>query len=72
MHNAQNSAPFELRRVATCAALATLASLGTFSLIANVMPPLVADTLVLAHNAEPVCVPATQVLHAEDGWRSAI
>ncbi|MBK7471281.1 MAG: hypothetical protein IPI73_12285 [Betaproteobacteria bacterium] len=72
MKHAPKSAPFELRRVATCAALATLATLGTFSLIANVMPPLMADTAVLAHNAEPVCVPAAQVLHAEDGRRSAI
>ena len=72
MNPALKSTPFELRRVATCAALATLASLGTFSLIANVMPPLVADTLVLARNAEPVCVPAAQALHAEAGRRSAI
>ena len=72
MNHALKSAPFELRRVATCAALATLASLGTFSLIANVMPPLVADTLVLARNAEPVCVPAAQALHAEAGPHSAI
>ena len=72
MKHAMQTAPIELRRVATCAALATLATLGTFSLIANVMPPLVADTLVLARNAEPVCVPAAQALHAEAGRRSAI
>jgi hypothetical protein len=64
MNNALKTATFDLRRVATCAALATFTTLGMFSLIANVMPPLVADGLVLASRHETLCVPTAQVLEA--------
>ena len=64
MNNALQATTFDLRRAATCAALATLTTLGMFSLIANVMPPLMAEGLVLASSQQKLCVPAARVLHA--------
>jgi hypothetical protein len=64
MNTAMKTTTFDLRRAATCAALATLTTLGMFSLIANVMPPLVADGLVLASSHETACAPTAQVREA--------
>ena len=64
MNSAMGITTFDLRRAVTCAALATLTTLGMFSLIANVMPPLVAGGLVLASSHETVCVPTPQVMEA--------
>jgi hypothetical protein len=61
MNTAMKTTAFDLHRAVTCAALATLTTLGMFSLIANVMPPLVADTLVLASGHETGCAPTAQV-----------
>jgi len=66
MHTAMKTTPIDLRRTAACAALATLTTLGLFSLIANVMPPLVADTLVLATAHETVCIPTAQAARSAD------
>jgi hypothetical protein len=72
MNNAMKTTTFDLRRTATCAALATFTTLGMFSLIANVMPALMADGLALASSHETVCAPAAQVLRAGFAKHSAI
>jgi hypothetical protein len=64
MNTTTKTIGFELSRPVTCAALAMLTTLGMFSLIANVMPPLVTDTLVLATSHQTVCVPVTHVLES--------
>jgi hypothetical protein len=62
MNAAMKTTAFDFHRAVACAALATLTTLGMFSLIANVMPPLVADALVLATGHEVACVPTVQAL----------
>ena len=48
MHVAARTAHNEVRRALTCAVLATFTSLGVFSLIANIMPPLVSGIPLFA------------------------
>lgn len=72
MHTAMKASTFDFRRAAACAALALLTTLGTFSLIANVMPPLIADGLILASSHETVCAPTAQVLEAADHARRSV
>jgi hypothetical protein len=72
MHTAMKTTTLDFRRVAASAALALLTTLGMFSLIANVMPPLVADGLVLASSHETVCAPTAQVLEAAGHARRSV
>lgn len=43
----------DFRRTITCAALATITSLATFSLVANVMTPIFAGSVLLAARSSP-------------------
>ena len=64
MNIAMKTTTFDLHRAVTCAALATLTTLGIFNLIASEMPPLVADTMVLAAGQKPACAPTETVVQA--------
>ncbi|MEP7083715.1 MAG: hypothetical protein ABI854_03180 [Betaproteobacteria bacterium] len=57
MNRAIKQIIFDFRRALICAALSTITTLAVFSLIANIMPPLMTDGLTLASATMNVCVP---------------
>jgi hypothetical protein len=79
MHTAIRNTKSDFRRTLTCAALATITSLGMFSLIANVMTPMFAGIQWLSATGQPqqtqavrfedtVCV---QAAHIDDATETA-
>ena len=74
MHTATQPTAFDLPRVGTCASLATLTTLGMFSLIASVMPipAPAAGEAALARSPETVCVPAARAMQAAAPAHKAI
>jgi hypothetical protein len=57
MNNATRRSLEDLRRITVCAILATLTSLGTFSLVAEVVAPLLAGRASLAVAAPASALP---------------
>ena len=72
MDNVLKATPFDFRRSLACAALATLTTLGLFSLIANIMPPLMADGILLASDIQGICVPGPTLQAVAGKKHSAI
>ena len=60
MHTATRTSKPDIRRTLTCAALATITTLGMFSLVANLMTPMFAGIQLLAS------VPTVQRTHSID------
>ena len=62
MENATTSTKLDIRRTLTCVALATITTLGTFSLIASVMTPMFSGIQLL-----PAGLSAQEVRVSRDG-----
>ena len=86
MEDARRTTRHDVRRTLTCAALATITTLGMFSVIANVMTPMFASMRLLSNglsaqevrvnreiNDERVCVQTVRAEGAEPvSYRSLI
>jgi hypothetical protein len=70
MKTAPQATSTGLGQLTLCAALATLTTLGIFSLIATVMPPLLSDPATLA-NHEAVSAPSAGVMVPHANGRAA-
>jgi hypothetical protein len=84
METAKSNTKPDLRRTLTCAALATVTTLGMFSLVANVMTPLFAGIRLLSTGTtaqetrrsftsdEDICVPTAHREDARDLTKPAV